>query len=109
MVAIEGYPAPLGLGLIGSSLTQGVALGYPISPRWGWLETSSSSIIFDAYSIPLIYEMLALGVGNECLQCSFCSLRYATALLKCGSACLSCREWVHVAHRDLFIALAVAW
>ena len=32
MVATEGYPAPLGLRFLGSSITQGVALGYPISP-----------------------------------------------------------------------------
>ncbi len=46
MVTTEGYPAPLGLRPLGSFLTQGVALGYPISPLWGWLQ---NIIFLDLY------------------------------------------------------------
>ncbi len=51
MVVTEGYPAPLGLRLLGSSLTQGVALGYPISPLRGCSRYHLPQCMFDSTNI----------------------------------------------------------
>ena len=52
MVTTKGYPAPLGLMFHGSFFTQGVALGYPISPLRGCCNASTF-----CFQIPVLHVL----------------------------------------------------